>query len=333
MKAVRLGLVIAGLAAAFVLAWYLVLPAGSSTAVIVEIPSGATVRDIASTMKQAGLLRSMTWFRVLARITGRPLKAGEYGFRRVTPWGLLRAMQDGRVFLHKVLVREGDAVDQIAQALASEKLVEPGKFLSACTDRKVLERLGVSARSAEGYCFPDTYLFPRGMKAEQMLARMVERFGEVVPDSLAGEARTRGLSRSQWLVLASIVEKEARVAEERPVIAGVYLNRLNKGMRLEADPTVVYALKHWDSPISIHDLKTDHPYNTYKHRGLPPGPICNPGLSSLEAAARPARVPWLFFVTRKDGTMRHEFTRTLADHERAIKDSRRRDRDRKQAEK
>jgi len=185
--------------------------------------------------------------------------------------------------------------------------------------------------SAEGYCFPDTYLFPRGMRPEQMLARMVERFREVVPDSLVGEAAKGGLSRTQWVILASIVEKEARVAEERPVIAGVYLNRLRKGMRLEADPTVVYALRHWDKPISLYDLKTDHPYNTYRHRGLPPGPICNPGLPSLEAAARPARVPWLFFVTRKDGTMRHEFTKSLADHERAIAESHKRDRERKKA--
>ena len=331
MPEIRRMLSIGAIVLAGVMFWYLFLPAGSSTVVVVEIPSGTPVREIASIMKDAGLLRSQTWFRVLARINGRPLKAGEYGFKRVTPWGLLRAMQDGRVFLHRILVKEGDAVDQIAAALAGEKLCEAGYFISACSDQKVLSRIGVRASSAEGYCFPDTYLFPRGMKPEQMLARMVERFNEVVPDSLAREAAVQGLSRAQWLVLASIVEKEARVADERPVIAGVYLNRIRKGMRLEADPTVVYALKHWDKPISIHDLKTDHPYNTYKRRGLPPGPICNPGLSSLEEAARPAKVPWLFFVTRKDGTMKHEFTKTLADHERANQESRQRDRMRKQA--
>lgn len=330
VKGVKRSQAIAVIVLGAVLSWLLLFPAGSTELVVVDIPAGKTGREIASIMKKAGLLRSGLWFRALIRITGQPLKAGEYGFRLVTPWGLVRAMQSGKVLLHRVLVKEGDSIYQVAEAFAPEKLCDPEEFLSACTDRETLGRLGVYARSAEGYCFPDTYFFPRGLTPGQMLGKMVERFREAVPDSLADEARARGLTRAQWLVLASIVEKEARVAEERPVIAGVYLNRIRKGMRLEADPTVVYALKHWDKPISLFDLRTDHPYNTYKRRGLPPGPICNPGLSALEAAARPEDVPWLFFVTRKDGTMRHEFTATMADHERAIAESRKRDLDRKQ---
>jgi len=331
MRGMRLPLSVIGVVLAAAMAWLLLLPAGSREVVVVDIPSGASVREIAAAMKQAGFLRSETWFHIMARLSGRPLKAGEYGFKRITPWGLLRAMQDGRVFLHRILVKEGDAVDQVAQSLEREKLCGAALFMKASSDRKVLDNLGLKSATAEGFCYPDTYLFPRGMKPEQMLSRMVEHFFEMVPDSLATEAAAQGLSRVQWVALASIVEKEARVAEERPVIAGVYLNRLRKGMRLEADPTVVYALKHWDKPISIRDLKTDHPYNTYKRKGLPPGPICNPGLPALEAAARPARVPYLFFVTRKDGSMRHHFSKTLAEHEQAIQDSRVKDRARKKA--
>jgi UPF0755 protein len=311
--------------------WCLLLPTGLTRIVIVDVPRGASVREISMMLRKAGVIRCAFAFHALVRLTGRPLQAGEYGFKRATPWGVMRALQDGRVYLHRVLVREGDAVDQIAAAVAAEKLAPVDQFRRAASDGKMLARLGVRASSAEGYCFPDTYLFPKGMTATQMVGRMVERFRVKVPDGLAAEAAKQGLSRKQWLTLASIVEKEARVAEERPVIAGVYLNRLRKGMRLEADPTVVYAFKHWDSPISLYDLKREHPYNTYKHPGLPPGPISNPGLASLEAAARPAKVPWLFFVARHDGTGRHEFTKTLEEHERAIRDSRKRERDRQQS--
>jgi len=308
--------------------WCLVLPAGFTRLTMVEVPAGASVREISEMLAKAGVVRSGLVFHVLARLSGRPLKAGEYGFKRATPWGVLRALRGGKVFLHRVLVREGDAVDQVAAAVAAEKLAGADEIRRAAVDERALEKLGVRASSMEGYCFPDTYLFPKGMTAAQMVARMVERFREKVPDELATEALKQGLTRRQWLTLASIVEKEAKVPEERPIIAGVYLNRLRKGMKLEADPTVVFALKHWDSPISLYDLKRDHPYNTYKCHGLPPGPICNPGLASLEAAARPAKVPWLFFTARKDGTGRHEFTRTLKEHERATHESKQREQER-----
>ncbi len=308
-----------------VLAWLLLFPAGSSRLALVDVVSGASARAIADRFHRAGLLRFPLWFRILARLSGRPLQAGEYGFRRVTPWGLLRTVQDGRVYQHRVLVREGDAVPQVAAALAAEKLADPESFRKAARDRRTLAKLGIKGGTAEGWCFPDTYLFPKGMTDHQMLERMVARFREKVPESLAAAAAEQGLSRRQWVTLASIVEKEAKVPEERPVIAGVFLNRLRRGMRLEADPTVCYALERWDMRLVLADLRVDHPYNTYRNAGLPPGPICNPGLAALEATARPAKVPWLFFVTRKDGSGTHEFTRTLAEHLRATRDSKRRE--------
>lgn len=305
--------------------WWLVLPTNLVGTAIVEIPPGMSVRQISALLSREGVVRSGLVFHVLARLSGRPLQAGEYGFRRTTPWGALRMIQDGRVYLHRILVREGDAVDQVAESLGAEKVATPDGFRRAAGDSRVLAAAGIKAGSAEGYCFPDTYFFPKGTPPALVVARMAERFRQRVPEGLAAEASAQGLNARQWVILASIVEKEARVPEERPVIAGVYLNRLRKGMRLEADPTVVFVLKHWDKPISLYDIRTTvSPYNTYKRAGLPPGPICNPGLKSLEAAARPAKVPYLFFVARMDGTGRHEFTRTLAEHERAIANARKR---------
>jgi UPF0755 protein len=234
---------------------------------------------------------------------------------------VLHAIQAGRIYLHRVLVTEGLSMEQVAPLLAARRLADPARFRKACMDRSLLARAGIDAPRAEGYLFPDTYLIPRGMGEERIVSMMLRRHVERVPKDLYSRAARQGLSRRQVVVLASIVEKEARVADERPVISAVFHNRLKKGMLLQADPTVLYALKRWDSRLSHDDLKVESPYNTYRYRGLPPGPICSPGLASIRAAAEPADVPWLYFVTRKDGTFRHDFSRTLVAHEKANRTS------------
>lgn len=304
--------------------WCVLIPAGGRNPVLVELAPGTPAARIAAQLHEAGLIRSPLYFRALARLTRQPLKAGEYGFRRASLWTVLRAIQDGRVYLHRILVKEGDAADQIGEALEREGIADRLRFGRAVADREALNRLGLTAPSAEGYLFPDTYMIPKSFTEPQIVALMVRRFQDALPGDLAERIRAGELDLRKLVILASIVEKEARVPEERPVIAGVYSNRLRKNMLLQADPTVLYALHRWDWKLSRKDLLIDSPYNTYRYKGLPPGPICSPGLACLTAAADPQAVPYLYFVTRKDGTNRHQFSRTLAEHDRAIRASRER---------
>ncbi len=297
--------------------WAMAAPAGSTTMVLVNLPPGTPARRIAEVLGRAGLVRNRFWFLVAARLTVEPLKAGEYGFRRQSAWAVLRQVQGGKVHLHRILVREGEASWQIAELLDREGLADPAVFLRACADRTTLKALGVPGPTAEGFLFPDTYLIPKSLSESKIVALMVARFFERVPASVIERARKRKLSLVQMVTLASIVEKEARVPDERPLIAGVFFARLRKGMKLQADPTTLYALGRWDVRLTYTHLALDHPYNTYRRAGLPPGAICSPGLPSLEAAADPVDTPYLYFVTRKDGTNRHQFSRTLKAHQAA----------------
>src|SRR6185503_11933233 len=239
--------------------WCVFIPAGGREVALVELAPGTSAARIAATLHGAGLLRSPLYFRALARLTRRPLQAGEYGFRRASLWTVLRAIQSGKVYLHRVLVKEGDAVDQVAEALAHERLAEPARFRRACADAAALAALGLKEKSAEGFLFPDTYLIPKSFTEPQIVAFMVRRFQDRLPPEIATAVRKGTLDLHRLVTLASIVEKEARVPEERRVIAGVYSNRLRRGMLLQADPTVLYALHRWDWKLSLQDLKTESP--------------------------------------------------------------------------
>lgn len=302
-------------------AWCLLAPAGTGTLTIVEVVHGTSISRIAAQLHAAGVIRSSLYFHVLARLAGKPLQAGEYAFRRTRLFTVLRKVQEGRVYLHRFLVPEGDSLWQIREALKREGLADPGEFMRAVRDTGLLSRLGVSASIAEGYLFPDTYYLPKGMEARQIVTVMVQRFFEKVPAELIARGKDWKFDLHRLVTFASIVEKEAGVHDERPLIAAVFHNRLRKRMLLQADPTVLYALRRWDWRLSWKDLRVDHPYNTYRFRGLPPGPICSPGLACLQAAVSPAKVNYLFFVTRKDGTSRHEFSSTLKAHQGAIRRS------------
>jgi UPF0755 protein len=302
-------------------AWCVAVPVGGPLR-LVEVAPGTPVRGVARQLARAGVIRSAGWFVALARVTGRPLRAGEYGFERAAMWRVLRTLQGGRVYLHRVLVKEGDALRQIAEALDRARLADAARFRSAASDPGPLRALGVPRGFAEGFLFPDTYFLPRGMAESDIVALMVRRFFERVPRALIERAGERGLDLHRLVTLASIVEKEARAHEEREVIAGVFHRRLKLGMPLQADPTVLYGLHRWDRHLTRADLRMDSPYNTYRRAGLPPGPICSPGLACLKAAAEPADVPYLYFVTRKDGSGRHRFSRSLREHEAADRASR-----------
>ncbi|MDB4875483.1 MAG: aminodeoxychorismate lyase [Gemmatimonadetes bacterium] len=291
---------------------------GSGPAVRVTIPAGATMRVASDSLAKAGVIRSAALFRVYASLkrSDRGIKAGTYLLHRDSGWGaVLDDLHGGKGIVHVVTIPEGWALSQIASALASKLGQSADSVDAAARDTALLHRLDVPMPTLEGYLFPDTYTFADGTTARAAVDAMVKRFEQVWKPEWTARLDTIHLSRNDVMALAAIVEKEARLAEERPVIAAVYLNRLRDGMLLQADPTVQYALGKHVARVYYKDLEVDSPYNTYKHKGLPPGPIASPGRASIEAALYPANVPYKYFVAFPDG--HHEFRGDLAAHEKA----------------
>jgi UPF0755 protein len=291
---------------------------GTGPNVRVTIPPGASMRAASDSLARAGVIRSARLFRIYASIRrgDRGIKAGTYLLHRDSRWSVvLDDLRGGKGIVHVVTIPEGWAISQIAPLLAS-KLGRPIDSVNAATrDTALLHRLDVPTPTLEGYLFPDTYTFPDGTTARAAIDAMVRRFEQVWKPEWTARLDTIHLSRNDVMALAAIVEKEARLPEERPVIAAVYLNRLRNGVLLQADPTVQYALGKHVARVYYKDLEVASPYNTYKHKGLPPGPIASPGRPSIEAALYPANVPYEFFVAFPDG--HHEFRNDLAGHEKA----------------
>jgi UPF0755 protein len=285
------------------------------------VPPGASVESIGQQLHALGLVRHPLEFRayVVLRGDGSRLKAGAYSFEG--PLSLSQIVDEfvrGQFVRHDVTIPEGKTREEIAAIVTAHGIDGPA-FLAATADASPVRDLDPSASNLEGYLFPDTYDVPPSPRAAPDLAHhMVQRFREVATPLLPAAARA-GLSLRQLVTLASIVELETAREEERPRIAAVFLNRLKKGMLLQTDPTVIYALRHagtYDGNIHKRDLGVDSPYNTYKYPGLPPGPIGSPGREALQAVVMPAPVKDLYFVSRNDGT--HQFSETLAEHERAV---------------
>jgi UPF0755 protein len=323
MKWRALGALVLALAAGAVAltAWQVLTPTDALRAgpLVVEIPPHAGLREIARILGDAGAIRSRAGFIATGLLRGqaRRLKAGEYAFPRgaATP-ALLAQMAAGRVRQHAVLHPEGATVVELAGALEVAGLASAAGILRAAADPDVLRALDVDAPSLEGYLFPDTYQLVRGMTPEEILTRFVQRLRAKLTPDVLGRARALGLTTNQLLTLASIVEREAAVPEERALIAAVFWNRLGRAMPLQADPTVQYAVRRERGTLGRTDLEVDHPYNTYRYAGLPPGPIASPGLASIQAVLNPADVPYLYFVAVDD--RRHQFSTTLDQHNAAV---------------
>ncbi|HET7458107.1 MAG TPA: endolytic transglycosylase MltG [Gemmatimonadaceae bacterium] len=289
----------------------------------VVIPSGSSFRTATDSLAHASIIKSPSLFRLYAKLRGRDrdLKAGTYLLRRGTSWSeALDALTEGRGIVHSVTIPEGFSLSSIVPVLARALGTPVDSVEAAVRDTALLHRLDVPTATLEGYLFPDTYAFPDGTSARQAVDEMVrgfERRWKPEWDARLGEL---AMSKNDIVALASIIEKEARVPEERPVISAVYHNRLKARMPLQADPTVQYALgKHVDR-VLYKDLDVVSAYNTYRHPGLPPGPIASPGLPSIVAALYPASVPYLYFVAAPDG--HHEFRTSYADHQAAIREIR-----------
>jgi len=295
----------------------------------VTIPSGASLGVVADSLEAHGLLGSRSWFQLLARIrrVDRNLQAGTYEIPRGSnPWKMLTILASGRVVVVRFTVPEGITLLELAGMVQDELHLPAESVLVAASDPAARRAVGVPAPTLEGYLLPETYRLPLAVTARELVHRMGAEFLRQWDPSWDLRLDSLGWTRHQVMALASIVEGEARHDEERPVIAAVYANRLRLMMPLQADPTVQYALQlrtgQRKPRLYFRDYETNSPYNTYLHPGLPPGPVNSPGLASIRAALYPAQVPYLFFVARPDGY--HIFSRTLAEHNRAIREVRRR---------
>ena len=286
---------------------------------VVELPAHEGTIEIATRLESAGAIRSRWGFLALAAVRGtiRSLKAGEYELPQgTTALGALRLIESGRVRQYALLHPEGATVAEVARALEQLKLARAGDVARVAADPAFLKAHGIEGPSVEGYLFPDTYYFVKGMRPEEILGRMVQRLRAKLGPDLATRARERGLSVHQLLTLASIIEREAVVPDEAPIISGVFWNRLKRDMPLQADPTVQYAVRKERGTLTRADLNTDHPYNTYRNAGLPPGPIASPGQRAIDAALEPAPVKYLYFVAIDD--RRHQFSVTIEEHNAAV---------------
>jgi UPF0755 protein len=306
-----------------VTAWTLLVPAGPRTEVFVDILPGTPTSRIAKELKDAGIIRSRYVFLALREWKGGTLKAGEYRFDHPVPMReVLDRIHRGDVYTIALTIPEGSNVFDIAAKVEADGLGSKAEFLTAAKqDAALVRELDPNATSVEGYLFPDTYRFARRTDPQEMMAVMVKRFRQA--------AQGIGLMSDyhQTVTLASLVEKETPIDSERPLVASVFDNRLEKNMPLMTDPSVIYAALlegRYRGTIYESDLQANSPYNTYVHAGLPPGPICNPGLKSLQAALHPAQTNYLYFVAAgADPSGQSRFSATLEEHARDVQAYRR----------
>ncbi len=290
----------------------------------VELRSGDGTPVISRKLVEAGVVRDRWTFRLALWRTGaaRRLKAGEYRFDRpMNALDVVSKIERGDVYLRAVTFPEGLTIREMARIFESKGLGSAAAFLAAARDQApIVSDVDPAARDLEGYLFPETYSLSRRAGATELVRMMVARFQQVFTPALEDAARARGLSVREAVTLASLVEKETARPEERPMIAGVYLHRLQLGMALQCDPTVIYALElrnAYHGNLTHESLLVDSRYNTYRYPGLPPGPIAAPGRTSLEAAANAEPADYLYFVSRNDGS--HVFARTLDEHNQNVR--------------
>ncbi len=310
-------LVVLGATAAGVIAWILWLPVVPETPAsrVLKIPSGSSFQAIVDSLAAAGVIRNRSRFVWAARLEGSRTRLKSGMFRvpaKASNAEILDMLVRGRVTTEKITIPEGSTARHIAGLLQRTLEVDSAAFMAHVQDSSFAHSLGIAAPGLEGYLFPDTYRLTWGMTPAQVIRILVGQFQKVFADSLRRRAAELGMSVHEVVTLASIIEGEAMVDEERPLISAVYHNRLKAGWLLQADPTIQYLIVDGPRRLLRRDLQIDSPYNTYKYPGLPPGPVNNPGLKSLLAALYPADVDYLYFVASGNGT--HTFSRTMREH-------------------
>jgi UPF0755 protein len=300
---------------------YIAHPSGDGKKVqLLDFAEGNTLKKFAGDLENAGIISNARLFVFYARIRGADarIKAGYYQFNDgLSPKEILRRMVAGEIFAVRFAVPEGYSIYQIAELLESRGLFNKPSFLKECFNGALLKELGIEGKSVEGYLYPSTYDIPPKTTEADLIRMMVGQFNKVYGQKFAVRARSLGITRNVLVTLASMIEKEAIDPSERPLIASVFNNRLTRGMPLQSDPTAVYGIRSFAGKVSKQDIMRPSPYNTYLIKGIPPGPIGNPGSAAIEAAIMPASTGYYYFVARKDGT--HYFSATLEEHNRAVR--------------
>jgi UPF0755 protein len=291
----------------------------SGSNVDIAIYSKSTARGIAQLLKEKGIIGFSMPFLLTAKLThaDRKLKAGLYRLNpRMSFWEILDTLTEGKSELLVLKIPEGYTAEQIGQELEKLNVASAADFLKVAKDPAVLKSFGISGPSLEGFLFPESYRIPVGASVTDLIGLLVHQFQAEMGDDYESQLRARGLTLYKGVILASIVEKEAKLDSERPIIAGVLYNRLHQKMLLEVNATLNYVLNSKNPWFSQEQLDVKTPYNTYRRRGLPPTPICNPGFASLQAVIQPAQVPFLYYVAKGDGS--HLFATTLQEHDKNI---------------
>jgi len=277
----------------------------------ITVQKGMTLRAISLKLEENGIIRHSWAFLTYARLMGaaKKLQAGEYHFEEaISPRNVLKRLATGAVTLYKIQLIEGWTTKQFADYLKTLEFIEDPNFSEAFLDL---------AKDLEGYLLPDTYYFPPEATTKDFLLTLTNEFEKSYGEILQNVATPPTLSKHEIVTLASLIEKETGVDTERSLVASVFYNRLAKGMRLQSDPTIIYGLKNFDGNIRKKDIHNPHRYNTYVHKGLPPGPICNPGKASIIAALQPAQTDYYYFVSKQDGS--HYFSKTGREHINAVR--------------
>lgn len=299
-------------------------PTSSDEVVNFNVPTGSNSQVIAKRLAKEKLIRSEYAFRIAVRRrgTGKRLQAGTYVLRRnMALRDILNEFEKGQVTLISWTVPEGLTAPATAELWEAAGFGTAKTFQQVFESPRLLEQYGLADKTVEGYLFPNTYKFAKGTKTEKIVEMMLGEFKQRWTDTFDEEARNLGYTRHEIVTLASIIEKEAQSDSERPRISSVFHNRLKHKWKLQADPTVLYALGNPERLLTKSDLRTDSPYNTYIHKGLPPGPIANPGINSIIAALRPEKTDYFYFVAIGGG--KHHFSKTLSEHNRVIRKMRR----------
>jgi len=290
--------------------------------IIFEVEKGKGAEAIARSLKEKGVIKKEWPFLLGYKLFFSPesLKAGEYAFSLpLSSKDVLRILTEGQIYLYPLTIPEGLTAKEISELLQSQDFVEEEDFLEAFSQTEAVTAWDEEAQNLEGYLFPETFFFPKGTTAREIVLTMVSQFKGVFTEEWKRRAQEINLSLREVVVLASLVEKETSIPEEKELVSAVFHNRLRRRMKLDCDPTIIYVLKgegKFTGRLRYKDLKFDSPYNTYLYPGLPPGPICNPGRESLQAALYPAEEDYLYFVSKNDGS--HHFSRTFKEHQRAV---------------
>lgn len=290
--------------------------------ITINVPKGSSVAAIAKELQQKRVIQSYLYFRVYYRLfySGASFKTGEYLFENpMTMKEVMEQLVQGRILLHKITIKEGLIISEIAHLVERERGIPAENFIRAAGDTQLIKDIDPTATDLEGYLYPDTYFIRKDIKARELVRFMVEKFKDNLSDSMRWRAEQLGWSVREVITLASLIEKETAAREERFLISSVFHNRLKIGIPLGCDPTIIYALKRdniYRGKLGWNELKYDSPYNTRIYKDLPPGPICNPGYASIEAALYPENTKYLYFVAKDSHS--HYFSKSLQEHNWAV---------------